>query len=197
MFVWTPGGKITGPALGNERMDMRIPFEVSTKRVKDTNKPGSKVFSFIKFRKHTEDDISDGMKKTIQKRMVLKKVYAKFLWNRKDTVSVVTGNELAGHTKSPFLIIHVTTRWTETAFAGKRYRFKFTTMGTAVDSLSIRRIVAMNHTFDVIHNIFARTKNIMDVLKVVTENSLKNVLFIHKNILQQKVTKENPKTPHE
>ena len=180
MFVWTPGGKITGPALGNERMDMRIPFEVSTKRVKDTNKPGSKVFSFIKFRKH------------IQKRIVLKKVYAKFLWNRKDTVSVVTGNELAGHTKSPFLIIHVTTRWTETAFAGKRYRFKFTTMGTAVDSLSIRRIVAMDHTFDVIHNIFARTKSILDVLKVVTENSLKNVLFIHKNILQQKVTKSTP-----
>ena len=107
MFVWTPGGKITGPALGNERMDMRIPFEVSTKRVKDTNKPGSKVFSFIKFRKHTEDDISDGMKKTIQKRMVLKKVYAKFLWNRKDTVSVDTGNEVTRHTKSTFLVIDV------------------------------------------------------------------------------------------
>ena len=178
-------------------MDMRVPFEVSTERVKDTNKPRSKIFSFIKFRKHTEDDISDGMKKTIQKRMILKKEDAKFLWNRKHTVPVVTGNELAGHTKSPFLIIHVTTRRTETAFAGKRYRFKFTTMGTAVDSLSIRRILAMNHTFDVIHNIFARTKNIMDVLKVVTENSLKNVLFIHKNILQQKVTKEKPKTPHE
>ena len=73
MFVWTPGGKITGPALGNERMDMRIPFEVSTKRVKDTNKPGSKVFSFIKFRKHTEDDISDGMKKTIQREWSLRK----------------------------------------------------------------------------------------------------------------------------
>ena len=197
MFVWTPRGNITGTALGDERMDMRVAFEVSTETVKDTNKPGSKVFSFIKFRKHTEDDISDGMKKTIQKRMILKKEDAKFLWNRKHTVPVVTGNELAGHTKSPFLIIHVTTRRTETAFAGKRYRFKFTTMGTAVDSLSIRRILAMNHTFDVIHNIFARTKNIMDVLKVVTENSLKNVLFIHKNILQQKVTKENPKTPHE
>lgn len=197
MFVWTPGGNITGTALGDKRMDMRVPFQVSTKRVKDTNKSRSKIFSFIKFRKHTKDDISDGMKKTIQKRMILKKKDAKFLWNRKHTVSVVTGNELAGHTKSPFLIIHVTTRWTETAFAGKRNRFKFTTMGTAVDSLSIRRILAMDHTFDVIHNIFARTKNILDVLKVVTENSLKNVLFIHKNILQQKVTKENPKTPHE
>ena len=197
MFVWTPGGNIPGTALGDERMDMRVPFEVSTERVKDTNKPRSKIFSFIKFRKHTKDDISDGMKKTIQKRMILKKEDAKFLWNRKHTVPVVTGNELAGHTKSPFLIIHVTTRRTETAFAGKRYRFKFTTMGTAVDSVSIRRIPAMDNTFNIIHNIFARTKNILDVLKVVTENSLKNVLIIHKNILQQKVTKENPKTPHE
>lgn len=127
--------------------------------------------------------------------MILKKEAAEFFWNCKHTVPVVTGNELTGHTKSPFLIIHVTTRWTKTAFAGKRYRFKFTTMGTAVDSLSIRRIMAMDHTFDVIHNIFARTKNILDVLKVVTENSLKNVLFIHKNILQQKVTKENPQNP--
>lgn len=151
---------------------MRVPFQVSTERVKDTNKPRSKIFGIIKFRKHTKDDISDGMKKTIQKRMILKKGDAKFLWNRKDTMSVVTGNELAGHTKSPFLIIHVTKRWTETAFAGKRYRFKFTTMETAVDSLSIRRILAIDHTFDVIHNIFVRTKNILDVLKVVTENSL-------------------------
>lgn len=195
MFVWTPGGKKAGTALRDERMDMRIPFEVSTERVEDTNKSRSKIFSFIKFRKHTKDDIPDGMKKTIQKRMILKKEDAKFLWNGKHTVPVVTGNELAGHTKSPFLIIHVTTRWTETAFAGKRYGFKFTTMGTAVDSLSMRRIMALDHTFDVIHNIFARTKNILDVLKVVAENSLKNVLFIHKNILQQKVTKENPQPP--
>ena len=129
--------------------------------------------------------------------MILKKKDTQFLRNRKDTVPVIAGNEFTGHTKSPFLIIHVTTRWTETAFTRKRYRFKFTTMGTAVVSLSIRRIVAMDHTFDVIHNIFARTKNILYVLKVVTENSLKNVLIIHKNILQQKVTKENPKTPHE
>ena len=86
MFVWTPRGNIPGTALGDERMDMRVPFEVSTERVKDTNKPRSKVFSFIKFRKHTKDDISDGMKKTIQKRMILKKEDAKFLWNRKHTV---------------------------------------------------------------------------------------------------------------
>lgn len=65
MFVWPPGGNITGPALGDERMDMRIPFQVSTERVKDTNKPRSKIFSFIQFRKHTKDDISDGMKKRI------------------------------------------------------------------------------------------------------------------------------------
>lgn len=54
MFVWTPGGNITGTALGDERMDMRAPFEVSAERVKDTNKPGSKIFILIKFRKHLE-----------------------------------------------------------------------------------------------------------------------------------------------
>ena len=81
----------------DETVNMRVPFEVSTERVKDANKPRSKVFSFIKFRKHTKDDISDGMKKTIQKRMILKKEDAKFLWNRKHTVSVDTLNEFNGH----------------------------------------------------------------------------------------------------
>ena len=42
MFVWTPGGNIPGTALGDERMAMRVPFEVSTERVKDTKKPGVK-----------------------------------------------------------------------------------------------------------------------------------------------------------
>ena len=51
-------------------------------------------------------------------------------------------------------------------------------------AVTMRRIMAVDHAVDVIHNIFARAEDILDVLKVVTENSLKNVLFIRKNILQ-------------
>ena len=42
----------------------------------------------------------------------------------------------------------------------------------------------MNHLVDVIQNILAGADDILDVFKVVRKNSLEDVLFIHKNILQ-------------
>jgi len=99
--------------------------------------------------------------------MIVEKEDAQFFRNRENTVSVDTGDEFAGHTKSPFLIIHVATGRTETALTGKRNRFEFTTVRTTKDSLAKGRIVAMDHAFDVIHNIFARAKNVLDVFKVV------------------------------
>jgi hypothetical protein len=124
------------------------------------------------------------MKKALQKRVMLEKEDAKFLRDGEDAVPVNTREKFAGHTKSPFLIIHVATGRAETALAGKGNRFQFTTVRTAIESIAIRRIMTMNHAFDVIHNIFSRTKNVLDVFKVVRKNSLEDVLFIHKNILQ-------------
>jgi len=116
--------------------------------------------------------------------MVFEKEDTKFFGDSKNTVSVDTRNEFAGHTKSPFLIIHVATGRAETALAGKGNRFHFTTVKTTIESIAIRRIMTMNHAFDVIHNIFTRSKNVLYVFKVVRKNSLENVLFTHKNILQ-------------
>ena len=61
MFVWTPGGNIPGTALGDERMDMRVPFEVSTERVKDANKPRSKVFSLGQFTRNYTQTTKRGL----------------------------------------------------------------------------------------------------------------------------------------
>ena len=152
--------------------------------MKDTNKARSKVFSFVNLRKHTKDDISDRMKKTLQERMIIQEKNAKFFGNRKDTVSVAAGNQFAGHTKSPFLMIHVTTGRAETAFTGKGNRFQLATMRTAINGLSVGGIMAVDHTFDVIQDIFTRPEDIADVFKVVRKNGLENVLFIHKDILQ-------------
>lgn len=44
MFYITPWGKVAGTALRNQCMDMRVPFEVTSKGVKDTDKTGSEVF---------------------------------------------------------------------------------------------------------------------------------------------------------
>lgn len=116
--------------------------------------------------------------------MVIKKKDTEFLGDGKDTVSVIAGNEFTGHTKSTFLIIHVTTGRTEPAFTGKRNKFKVTTMRAAKKSAPKRRIMAKDHPVDVIHNILARADDILDVFKVVRKNSLEDVLFTHKNILQ-------------
>ena len=100
-----------------------------------------------------------------------------------EIVSVVAGNEFTGHTKRTFLVIHVPAGMTETAFTGKGNKFKVSTMRTAKESAAIRRIMAVDHLVDVIHNIFARAEDILDVFKVVRKNSLENVVIMHKNIL--------------
>lgn len=116
--------------------------------------------------------------------MILKKKDTEFLRNRKDTVPVIAGNEFTGHTKSTFLVIHVSTGRTEAAFTGEGNKFKVTAMRAAKESAPERRIMAIDHPVDVIQNILAGADDILDVFKVVRKNSLEDVLFTHKNILQ-------------
>lgn len=70
------------------------------------------------------------------------------------------------------------------AFTGKMDKFKFATMRAAKESTTIRRGMAMDNLISVIHNVFARVEDILDVFKVVRENSLENVVIMHKSILQ-------------
>lgn len=94
--------------------------------------------------------------------MIVEKEDTEFFGDSKNTMPMDTGNELAGHTKSPFLIIHVATGRTETAFAGKRDKFKVAAVRTAIKGTTVRRIMTMDHLADVIHNIFVRAEDILD-----------------------------------
>lgn len=116
--------------------------------------------------------------------MILKKKDTEFLRDCKDTMSVVAGNEFTGHAKSALLVIRVAAGRTEPAFTGKRNKFKVTAMRTAKESAPERRVMAMDHPVDVMQNILARADDILDIFNVVRKNSLEDVLFIHKNILQ-------------
>lgn len=152
--------------------------------MEDADKAGSKVFGLIKFEEHAQDDIPDRMEQAVKERVILKKKDTEFLRDGKDTVSVVAGNEFAGHTKSAFLVIHVPAGRTEPAFTGKGDKFKVTTMRACKESAAVRRVMAMDHPVDVIQNILVRAQDILDVFKVVRKNSLEDVRFTHKNILQ-------------
>ena len=52
MEIGTPGSKAASATFGNEGMDMGIPFQISAKGMKDTDKARGKMFRFVELKKH-------------------------------------------------------------------------------------------------------------------------------------------------
>ena len=97
MIDRTPGRKVTGSTFRNEHMNVRVPFEIPAKSMKDTDETRSEVFSFVHIEEHTEDDIPDGLKKDIQARSVIKEKATEFFRYGKDAMPVRTGDKFKGH----------------------------------------------------------------------------------------------------
>lgn len=133
-------------------MDVRVPFEISAKGMKDTNNPGSEVFRFIDVEKHAEDNIPDRGKKQVEKRAIFKEERPKFLRDSKNTMPVSTGNEFTGHMERAELIIFVTTGRTETAFATKRDEFKPAAGRAAIHETAKGGVSAMNHLVNIFND---------------------------------------------
>ena len=72
MLYRTPGSNIAGSAFGDEGMNVRIPFEVASKGVKNTDETGGKVFFFVHIVEHTKDNIPDRRKEKIEKGTLIK-----------------------------------------------------------------------------------------------------------------------------
>lgn len=195
MEIGTPGSKVASAAFGNEGMDMGIPFQIPAKSMKDTDKAWGKVFRFVELKKHPQDDIPDRMEQAVKEGVVLKKKDTEFLRDGKDTMSVGTGDHLAGHTESAFLVVQVSAGGAEAALTGKRDKFKMTTVRAAKKSAAKRRVMATEHAADIVHHILARTQNVLDIFKKIRKDSLEDVIIMHKNILQQKGKKKNPLKP--
>lgn len=65
MLFVTPAKRIPYPAFGNETMDMGVPFQVSAKGMKDTDKTRSKEFGFVLFMEHPGDNTVNGREKAV------------------------------------------------------------------------------------------------------------------------------------
>ncbi|BDZ82938.1 hypothetical protein Lac2_24340 [Claveliimonas bilis] len=65
MLFVAPAQREANAAFGNETMDMRIPFQIPAKGMKDTDKTRSKAFSIVIFEEHTGDDAVDSRKEGI------------------------------------------------------------------------------------------------------------------------------------
>ena len=60
-----PLPEIAVTTFGNETVNVRIPFEIPAKGMKNTDKTRSKEFGFIIFMEHTRDNTVNGREKAI------------------------------------------------------------------------------------------------------------------------------------
>ena len=66
MSMRAPGSEVTSPDLGNQGMDVRIPFQIPPEGMRDADKARIKVFGLVKLEEHTQDDIPDRMEQAVK-----------------------------------------------------------------------------------------------------------------------------------
>ena len=151
----------------DEDVNVRIPLKTSTEGVKNTDKSGGKTLGFIEFTEHAKNDVTDGMKETVEQGTVSAEKDAKFFRNSEYTMPVNALNDFEGHRSSSLDRIEISARRTETTFAAKRNKFERTTRRTPVHSTAESRIPTMNHLFDVFKNNRAGLKGVLDFFEVI------------------------------
>ena len=87
-------------------------------------------------------------------------------------MTVNTSNKLAGHMKRTFLIVAITTRRAETAFATKSDELKIATVRATVHGTTIRRVTTMNHLVDIFDNRWTWMEFINHMLIIITKDVL-------------------------
>ena len=132
MMDITPEAVVTVAALGNEAVDMRVPFQVPAEGVEDHDKAGSEVHGFIELQEHTGNDAGDGMEETIEERAVIEEEISKLRIDSKDTVAVDNVEQLKGHRGSAAHSVEVSTSRAETAVAAERDKFELSAMGASI-----------------------------------------------------------------
>ena len=132
MMDITPEAVVTIAALGNEAVDMGVPFQIPAEGVEDHDKARCEVHGFILFQEHTGNDTGDSMEKAVEQAAVMEEEFPKLGINGEDTVSVDGMDQLEGHRGSTFHGIFIAARGTEAAMAAEGDKFKLSAMGAAI-----------------------------------------------------------------
>lgn len=123
MMNITPETVVTAAALGNEAVNVGIPFQVPAKGVEYHDKARGEIQGFILFEKHARNNAVDSMKKAVKEGTVIEEEIPKLIINGKNTMPVSDIDEFKGHRGSALHGIEVPTGRAETAMAAERDKF--------------------------------------------------------------------------
>lgn len=172
VFYRAPRRDVASTTFRDESMDMRIPFQVTSKGVKNTDKTRGKIFGFIHFGKHTEDNIANGVKETVKEGSILEEIDTKFFRNGENTMTMNTSDKLARHMKRAFLVVTIATRRAKTTLATESDKFQISTVRAAIHGTAIGRVTTMKHLVDVFDNRSARMKFVNHIFIIIIKDRL-------------------------
>lgn len=172
MFDMPPEKGITNAPFRNETVDMRVPFKISAKGVKDADEPGSKTFRFVDFMEHTGNNTVNRGEKAVKEGTVHEEKRAQFVSDGKHTMTMLHRDNLKRHGSSPVNRVHVAAGRTETGMAAKGNKFKVATGRAGIHGTTKGRITAMNHFFYIPGDRIARMLKINHFFKMVSKNFL-------------------------
>ena len=132
MMDITPEAVVTIAALGNEAVDMRVPFQIPAEGMEDHDKAGGEVHGFILLQEHTGNDTGDGMEKAVKQAAVMEEEFPKLVIYSENTVAVDNVDQLKGHRGSAAHSVKISTSRAETAVAAEGNKFELSAMGAAI-----------------------------------------------------------------
>lgn len=65
MLNRTPNGDVANSPLGKQDVNMRVPLQASAEGMKNTDETRCEIFGFVHFVEHTQNAITDSMKKAV------------------------------------------------------------------------------------------------------------------------------------
>ena len=167
MCDMAPKPIIAVAAFGNQTVNVRIPFEIPAKSMKNHDKAGSEVLGFIHFKEHAGNNAGNRMKKTMKQSSVLKEKITEIFINREDTVSVADVNEFKRHRGSSVNGIHVTAGRTKPRMTAERNVFEISAGRAGIHGTTKRRITTVDHFFYIFHLRRSGMKSIFDFFIIV------------------------------
>ena len=159
MFHIAPVAVITVSPFRDEAVDVRVPFKIPAKGVKDHDETGSEILRHIHLEEHSGNYTGDSMKEAIKEFPVFKKEVTEVFIDGENAVPMSNIDQFEGHVGGAFHRIFVSTGGAETAVTAEWNEFQFSAFRTSVHGTAIRRITTMDHLLDVFNHSVARMKS--------------------------------------
>ena len=139
-----PLREVTGSALSNQHMDMRIPFQITTERMQCDDHTRFKMLLMILVVKPVREDLGSGAKKDMKKRTVFTEVRTQFFSDGKNNMAVSAVDELERNGIRTVRLISSSAGITESGMTAERNELVCIAVRTNVKRAAEIRIAAVN-----------------------------------------------------